>query len=96
MKSRYLTLALLTIMVSVLVAFSAQAMTVLGNHPFYKPPLTSIDEFRQLVQVQQADIQKGFEIAGVGPLFDSFMAQIGSADIKQVEYYQGQKFHWML
>jgi hypothetical protein len=74
---------------------SAQAMTTLGRHPFYKPPLTSVADFQQMVTAQQGDIQKGFEIAGIGPVFESFMAQIGSADITQVEYYKGQRFQWM-
>ena len=95
MKNRCLAVTILAVLVIVFAAFSAQAMTVLGNHPFYKPPLTSVDEFRQMVQTQQTDIQKGFEIAGIGPLFDSFMAQIGSAEIKEVDYYKGQKFQWM-
>ncbi len=95
MKNRCLAVTILAVLVIVFAAFSAQAMTVLGNHPFYKPPLTSVDEFRQMVQTQQTDIQKGFEIAGIGPVFDSFMAQIGSAEIKEVDYYKGQKFQWM-
>lgn len=89
---RVMLMAALAIMFSVA---GAQAMTTLGNHPFYKPPLTSVADFQQMVQAQQGDIQKGFESAGIGPVFDSFMAQVGSADIKQVDYYKGQKFQWM-
>jgi hypothetical protein len=95
MKSRSLTIAILAVLVTVFATFSAQAMTVLGNHPFYKPQLASVEEFQQMVQAQQADIQKGLELAGSGSIFDSFMAQIGSAEIKPVEYYKGQKFQWM-
>jgi hypothetical protein len=48
-----------------------------------------------MVKTQQADIKKGFEIAGIGPVFDSFMSQVGDAQISTVEYYKGQKMQWM-
>lgn len=95
MKNRLLTVTILTLFLSMSTALSAQAMTTLGNHPFYKPPLASVDDFQEMVTTQQADIKKGFEIAGIGPVFDSFMAQVGDADIKKVDYYKGQKLQWM-
>jgi hypothetical protein len=95
MKNRILTIFVLTLAMGVFTVLSAQAMTTLGNHPFYKPPLTSVADFQEMVNTQQGDIKKGFEIAGIGPVFESFMAQIGNADIKKVDYYKGQKLQWM-
>ena len=95
MKNLLLMYSLLTVLLSFLTAFSAQAMTTLGNHPFYKPPLTSVTEFQDMVRTQQTDIEKGFEIAGIGPVFNSFMAQVGDAQINEVDYYKGQKLQWM-
>ena len=95
MKNRLLMYSLLTVLLSFLTAFSAQAMTTLGNYPFYKPPLTSVTEFQEMVRTQQTDIEKGFEIAGIGTVFNSFMAQVGDAQINEVDYYKGQKLQWM-
>lgn len=95
MKNRILSVVFLTLVMGIFTVLSAQAMTTLGNHPFYKPPLTSIADFQEMVKTQQADIKKGFEIAGIGPVYDSFMAQVGGADIKKVDYYKGQKLQWM-
>jgi len=95
MNNRIVSIAVMALVISAVTAGSALAMTTLGNHPFYKPPLTSVADFQAMVQSQQADIKKGFEIAGIGPVFDSFMAQIGDAEISKVDYYKGQKLQWM-
>lgn len=95
MKNRILSIAIVALLFSGLTAVSALAMTTLGNHPFHKPPLTSVADFQEMVQAQKPDIKKGFEIAGIGPVFDSFMAQVGEAEIKEVQYFKGQKLQWM-
>ncbi len=95
MKNKILSIAIAALLLTGLNTVSALAMTTLGNHPFYKPPLTSVADFQKMVQAQQADIKKGFEIAGIGPVYASFMAQVGNADIKEVQYYKGQKLQWM-
>jgi len=95
MRKRSLVVILMAALAILFGVAGAQAMTTLGTHPFYRPPLTSVADFQKMVKAQQGDIKTGFEIAGIGPVFESFIAQVGNTDIKQVDYYKGQKFQWM-
>jgi hypothetical protein len=48
-----------------------------------------------MVQTEQADVQKGFELAGHSELFETFMAQLSTVQIDRVDFQKGSKFEWM-
>lgn len=95
MRTRFAVHALFALLLTVCMAHSAMAISVIGNNPFHQPPLTSVEDFQNMVVTQKDDIKKGFEIAGIGPVYDSFMAQIGDAEITPVEYQKGETMQWM-
>ena len=76
-------------------ASNAAAITVFGNHPFYKPPLTSVSEFKAMVLEQKDAVRKGLELAGAGELYEPLMAQLPNAEVKTVQYHKGQTLKWM-
>ncbi|MCW5213363.1 hypothetical protein VU04_10695, partial [Desulfobulbus sp. TB] len=71
-------------------------MTTIGRHAFHKPPLTSLDDLRGMMQTQQSAIMDGLQKAGVSELYTPLMQQFSQADIQHVEYPPGVSFHWML
>ncbi|MCB2216404.1 hypothetical protein [Desulfofustis glycolicus] len=77
---------------------SAQAATVInefGRSPFHKPPLTSVEELRAMVDGKQAEVRKGFSLAGRDELAEPFITQIRTVSIERVEYPHGTYLPWM-
>jgi hypothetical protein len=95
MKTRYLVRSILATVLMFIMAHSAQAITAMGNHPFYQPPLTSTGDLYTMVAEKKWEIKVGFKAAGIGPVYDSFMDQIGKAEIREVTYEKGTTLQWM-
>lgn len=95
-KRRILLQATLLLLLSVCVAQAASTLTVIGRHPFYQPPLQSVAELQDMMQVMQEDIMIGLEKAGYPELYEPLMQQFPQAEIQNVEYEPGQFFNWML
>ena len=95
MKARRLTQALLALVLAFSMAQSAQAITTLGRHPFYQPPLQSVGDLYTMVAEEKDQIKIGLRAAGLRPVYDSFMEQIGTAEIREVEYQKGTELQWM-
>ena len=77
-------------------AFAAVTLKQLGNHPFYRPAMTSETDLRTMVKKQSADIQTGFTNSGYSELFPEFMAQFPTAKVERIKVAPGEKFGWML
>lgn len=90
----------LAVILSIILLFrivSAQTiLTRVGQHPFLQPSLTSSTELIIMVQDNENDIKKGFDLAGQSDLFDDFMMQLPNAQIVQVNLPQWSHFEWML
>jgi hypothetical protein len=95
-KRRILLQTTLLLLLSVCVAQAASTLTVIGRHPFYKPPLQSVADLQDMMQSEQEDIMIGLEKAGYPELYEPLMEQFPQAEIKNVEYEPGQFFDWML
>lgn len=89
---------LLSTILSISMACAAQAastLTTIGNHPFHKPPLENVDDLRNMMQDNGADIERGLSMAGYPELAQPLREQFPNADIKAVEYPNGTTFEWM-
>lgn len=95
MKLKIISQVVLLLLLVVGAAEAANTLTVIGRHPFNTPPLTSVDEFRDMVQMKQSEVELGFEKAGHPGLYQPFMDQLPTAEITQVDYQSGETFHWM-
>ncbi|CAK8711237.1 hypothetical protein KKHLCK_00230 [Candidatus Electrothrix laxa] len=95
-KMKFLAQVTFLLLLSVCTAQAATTLTVIGRHPFYTPPLKSVDDLRSMVQTQQTAIRTGLEEAGVPELYTPLMQQFPQAQIQNVEYHSGQSFYWML
>ncbi|WP_446011503.1 IMCp domain-containing protein [Candidatus Electrothrix sp.] len=96
MKLKFLAQVTFLLLLSVCTVQAATTLTVIGRHPFYKPPLKSMDELRGMMQTQQDAIMQGLQKAGSPQLYTPLMQQFSQADIQQVEYQPGETFRWML
>ncbi|MDU9047741.1 MAG: IMCp domain-containing protein [Candidatus Electrothrix sp. Rat3] len=96
MKLKFLAQVTFLLLLSVCTAQAATTLTVIGRHPFYKPPLKSVDDLRSMVQTQQTSIMEGLEAAGMPELYTPLMQQFPQAQVQQIEYQPGESFHWML
>ncbi len=96
MKLKFLAQVTFLLLLSVCTAQAASTLTVIGRHPFYKPPLKSMDDLKSMVQNQQTAIMEGLQKAGTPELYTPLMQQFPQAQIQQVEYQPGVTFHWML
>ena len=76
-------------------AWSASTLTRLGNHPFYKPPLTSVDDLKYMVKRNMVDLMEGFEEAGLPGFFDDFDQQFPTAEIDLIQVRKGETLRWM-
>lgn len=76
-------------------AFAAVTLKRLGDHPCYRPPLTSEADLRTMVEKQSADLQVGFTKAGYPELFPEFMAQFPTAKVETVQIAPGERVAWM-
>lgn len=96
MKRFSLLIAVLLFFLAVL--GSAQAATVInefGQSPFHKPPLTSVEELRAMVDGKQAEVRKGFSLAGRAELAEPFITQIQTVPIEIVDYPKDTYLPWM-
>ena len=96
MKLKFLVQVTFLLLLSVCTAQAATTLTVIGRHPFYKPPLKSVNDLRSMVQTQQTAIMEGLQAAGTPELYTPLMQQFAQAQVQQVEYQPGENFHWML
>ena len=95
-KKLLLLLGLCLVVTCASSAFAAVTLKRLGDHPFYRPPLTSEADLRGMVEKHSADVQAGFVKAGYPELFPEFMAQFPAAKIETVKVAPGEKIGWML
>ncbi len=77
-------------------AFAAVTLKRLGDHPFYRPAMTSEADLRTMVKKQSTDLQTGFAKAGNAELFPEFMAQFPTAKVEFIKVAPGEQFGWML
>lgn len=80
---------------SVSMAQAANTLMQIGRNPFHQPPLTSPQELITMVQTQVAEVEKGFALAGQSELYESFISQLPTTEIKQVDFAKGSYFQWM-
>lgn len=76
-------------------AWSASTLTKLGRHPFYQPPLTSLEDLRYMVKKQMVDIMAGFEQAGLPEFFEDFDRQFPDVVVDQIKVNKGETLQWM-
>jgi len=75
---------------------AATNITKLGLNSFYKPGISSAEDFIEMVKNNKADIKSGLSLAGNGDLYDAFINQVPYADITVAEFGKGSHFEWML
>lgn len=89
----------LSVMLFWLAAFScAQAATVMmefGRSPFHQPPLASTGELLAMIEKKEAEVRKGFSLAGRDDLAGPFLEQVITVPIEIVEYPKDTYFQWM-
>jgi hypothetical protein len=93
-----ITLLIAAVLFCLAVLGTAQAATVInefGRSPFHKPPLTSVEELRAMVDGKQAEVRKGFALAGREELAEPFITQIQTVPITRVDYPKGTYLPWM-
>ena len=95
MKLKIVSQIMLMFLLSVSIAQAATNLKVLGKHPFYQPPLASVDDLKSMMTKRQAEVIKGLEVAGYPQLADPMLAQFNQTQIKLVQYDRGQTFRWM-
>ncbi|MCI5139267.1 MAG: hypothetical protein D3922_12845 [Candidatus Electrothrix sp. AR1] len=95
-KLKFLVHVTFLLLLSVCTAQAATTLKVIGRHPFYKPPLKSVDDLRGMMQTQQTAIMEGLQKAGTPELYTPLMQQFSQAQVQNVEYQPGETFHWML
>jgi hypothetical protein len=94
-KVKVLLQALLFVLVSVSAVQAATVITDIGRNPFYNPPLTSVEDFRYMMQAARGDVWEGLNQAGYPHLFEPLMQQYQQVQIHRVEYAPGENFLWM-
>ena len=77
-------------------AFAAVTLKHLGNHPFYRPAMTSETDLRTMFKNHKADLQEGFAQSGYAELFPDFMAQFPTAKVEFIKVAPGEQLSWML
>ena len=95
MKVSKLTKVLMALVLTLSMAQAAHAITKLGNHPYYQPPLETVGDLYTMIAESKDDLKMGLDKAGAGAVYDSFMDQVGTVEIKPVDYQKGQVFDWM-
>ncbi len=77
-------------------AFAASVLKRVSANPFYRPPLTSEADLKELVKSQNTLIKKGFAMAGYPNLYRAFSEQFPGAAIDSIKVSPGETFKWML
>ncbi|MHB8894899.1 MAG: hypothetical protein ACYC99_06945 [Candidatus Geothermincolia bacterium] len=68
----------------------------LGANPFYRPPLSSEADLRNMVKERSVDLKTGFTKAGYPELYPAFMEQFPTAKIDSVTIAPGDTFTWIV
>ena len=76
-------------------AFAASTFKQVNVNPFYRPPLTSEADLKEMVKSQNTLIKTGFTKAGVPYLYRAFSEQFPGAAIDSIKVSPGDKFKWM-
>lgn len=95
-KKLFLLLSLCLVVTCASSAFAAVTLKRLGDHPFYRPPLTSEADLRTMVEKHGADLQAGFAKAGYPDLYPEFVAQFPTAKVETIKVAPGERIGWML
>ncbi len=95
MKLKLFSQITIAFLLSVCTAHTVYAISSLGNNPFYKPPLSSVSDMKNMFIEKQDDVKAGLVKAGYGDLFEPLIAQLQDADVATVEYHKGQELQWM-
>lgn len=95
-KKLFLLLSACLILACSSTAFAAVTLKRLGDHPCYRPPLTSEADLRAMVEKHSADLQVGFDKAGYPELFPEFMTQFPTAKVEVIQVAPGEQLGWML
>ncbi len=74
---------------------SALALTIIGEHPFYRPPLQSAADLQHMFATEKDQVKIGLRSVGLRPVYDSLMAQIENTEMRTVFYEKGTEFIWM-
>ena len=76
-------------------AFAASTFKRVSANPFFRPPLTSEADLKEMVKSQNSLIKKGFAKAGYPNLYKAFSEQFPSATIDSIKVSPGETFKWM-
>ncbi len=76
-------------------AFAASVLKRVNANPFYRPPLTSEADLKELVKSQNTLIKKGFAKVGYPNLYRAFSQQFPSSTIDSIKVSPGETFKWM-
>lgn len=95
MKLRIMLQVGILFLLSVCAAQAATTLTVIGQHPFHKVPLTSVDDLRTMMETRQGEVVEGLQIAGYPQLSEPLIEQFTNARIETVRYEKGETFLWM-
>ena len=98
MSKKILSLMLISCLTVGLASSASAASTWkrLGTNPFYKPPLTSVEDLKTLVRSRSADLKTGFTRAGYPDLYPAFTEQFPAAKIETVKVAPGETFVWLV
>ncbi len=95
MKMKVLSQVLIMLLFSACIA-QAKPLAKLGDHPFYKPTLTSTNDLSVMLMKKDKEVLKGLELAGYPELAVPLKEQYNEMDVKEMEYAPGESFKWML
>ncbi len=95
MKMRPVLFSVVLLFMLAGLAINAGAITRFGDNPFYQPPLSSVEQMKNMFMEHKSDVQKGMQKAGLGELYEPLMAQLPNAEVAEVEYQKGQELEWM-
>lgn len=76
-------------------AMASTTLHQLGRSPFYAPPLTDMNDLKNMVESSGKSIQKGFEVAGYPELYSVFIKEFPTAEIDAIELGKGEYLMWM-
>ena len=76
-------------------ALASTTLHQLGRSPFYTPPLTDMNDFKDMVESSGPSIQQGFDKAGYPELYNVFMKEFPTAEIDAIEIGKGEYLMWM-
>ena len=77
-------------------AFAAVTLKRLGDHPLYRPPLTSEADLRTMIEKRSEHLKTGFTKAGSPEMFEEMMSQMPMAKVEKITIAPGDQFSWMM